>query len=173
MLEEEVSKTRRILLYTNKIIVVDARGASGGLCTLSSEHEVRLEHHIKNKHWILTKCFHLLSNTLCIVINVYMPLNPSEKLKCWRSLQNLKNTRIIEKCILVGDLNIIISSYEKRGGIFGPDPFWSNLEEPIADWDLLDIPPLCGSFTWSNMRAGLGHIAARLDNFLVHNSYIH
>jgi hypothetical protein len=86
------------------MIAVDARGTSRGLCTLWSDQEVRLEHHIKTHHWILTKFFHKQSNTMCTIINVYMPINPSEKLECWRSLANLKNAGIDEQCIVVGNL---------------------------------------------------------------------
>jgi hypothetical protein len=36
----------------------------------------------------------------------------------------------------------------------------------MQDWDLLDIKPSTGKYTWSNKRVGPGHIAARLDRFL-------
>jgi hypothetical protein len=85
----------------------------------------------------------------------------------------MKNAGVDEKCIIVGDLSIIRNRSEKRGGIFGRDPFQTYLEELFANWDLLDIPPQCGTFTWTNMRVGLGHIDARLDQFLVHGSFIH
>jgi hypothetical protein len=62
------------------MIAIDAQGALGGLCTLWSNQEVRLEHHIKTQHWILTKFFHKQSNTMCIIIKVYMPINPSQDL---------------------------------------------------------------------------------------------
>eukprot|EP00253_Pinus_taeda_P015950 PITA_15950 len=42
----------------------------------------------------------------------------------------------------------------------------------MQDWDLLDIKPVTGKFTWSNKRVGLGHIAARLDRFFVQSSFL-
>ena len=40
------------------------------------------------------------------------------------------------------------------------------------DWDLGDIKPSKGKFTWTNKRVGPGHIVARLDRFLVHTSFL-
>ena len=39
-------------------------------------------------------------------------------------------------------------------------------------WDLEDIKPSKGKFTWTNKRVGPGHIVARLDHFLVHTSFL-
>jgi hypothetical protein len=66
---------------------------------------------------------------------------------------NIKNTKFSEDCIVVGDFNVIRNSAEKRGGNFGRDPFREKMEELIEDWDMLDISPQRGKFTWTNMRA--------------------
>ena len=42
----------------------------------------------------------------------------------------------------------------------------------MQDWDLLDIKPISGKFTWTNKRIGPGHIAARLDRFLIQSSFL-
>ena len=42
----------------------------------------------------------------------------------------------------------------------------------MLDWDLEDITPDSGKFTWSNKRIGPGYIAARLDRFLIHSSFL-
>ena len=42
----------------------------------------------------------------------------------------------------------------------------------MLGWDLEDIKPSKGKFTWSNKRVGPGHIAAQLDRFLVHTSFL-
>jgi len=47
------------------------------------------------------------------------------------------------------------------------DPFGERLEDLISQWGLTDIKPKNDIFTWSNKRIGPGHIAARLDRFLV------
>jgi hypothetical protein len=46
------------------------------------------------------------------------------------------------------------------------------VEDLMQDWDLLDIPPENGKYTWSNKRLGLGHIVARLDRCLVQSSFL-
>jgi hypothetical protein len=46
------------------------------------------------------------------------------------------------------------------------------MEDLISLLDLIDIQPSKGKYTWNNKRVGLGHIVARLDQFLVHNSFL-
>jgi hypothetical protein len=75
-------------------------------------------------------------------------------------------------CILAGDFNVIRNNTEKRGGFFGRDPFHEKMEEILVDWDMLDINPQRGRYTWSNMRSGPGHIASRLGSFLIHNNFL-
>jgi hypothetical protein len=42
----------------------------------------------------------------------------------------------------------------------------------MSDWDLEDIKPTKGKYTWTNKRIGPGHIVARLDRFLVQRSFL-
>ena len=42
----------------------------------------------------------------------------------------------------------------------------------MLGWDLEDIKPSLGKFTWTNKRIGPGHIAAHLDRFLVQSSFL-
>jgi hypothetical protein len=60
----------------------------------------------------------------------------------------------------------------KKGGSIASDPFKENIEYLINDWDLLDIKPIKGKYTWTNKRSGHGHIVSRLDRFLVHSSHL-
>lgn len=41
------------------------------------------------------------------------------------------------------------------------------MQDLISDWDLFDIKPTKGHFTWTNRRSGINHIAARLERLLV------
>jgi hypothetical protein len=43
------------------------------------------------------------------------------------------------------------------------------MEDLVSDLDLFDVKPSKGKYTWNNKRTGVGHIAARLDRFLIHN----
>jgi hypothetical protein len=72
----------------------------------------------------------------------------------------------LENIILGGDLNVTLSTEEKRGGSIVRDPAREWVEDLISTWDLMDIKPSRGRYTWTNKRVGPGHIAARLDRFL-------
>ena len=52
------------------------------------------------------------------------------------------------------------------------DPIRETVDEIILEWDLMDIKPSFGKYTWNNKRIGPGHIAARLDRFLVQDSFL-
>ena len=73
---------------------------------------------------------------------------------------------------MAGDLNVTLASSEKKGGSLVRDPSREWVEDIILGWDLLDIKPARGKFTWTNKRVGPGHVAARLDRFLVHSSFL-
>ena len=51
-----------------------------------------------------------------------------------------------------------------------PSKEW--IEDLILEWDLLDMKARKGKFTWTNKRLGPGHIAARMDRFLIQSSFI-
>ena len=55
---------------------------------------------------------------------------------------------------------------EKRGGSMVQDPFQGTLEYLISKWDLIDIKPKRGKYTWIDIRVRLGHVMERLDRFL-------
>jgi hypothetical protein len=52
------------------------------------------------------------------------------------------------------------------------DQFRERMDDLISDLDLFDVPSAKGMYTWNNRRAGPGHIAARLDQFLISNSFL-
>lgn len=56
---------------------------------------------------------------------------------------------------------------EKLGGNFHADPSRELLEIIIQAYNLIDIPPFNGKYTWSNKRTGSHNIKERLDRFLV------
>ena len=69
-------------------------------------------------------------------------------------------------------MNVTLALLEKKGGSPVRDPAREWVEDIIMDWDLEDIKPNKGKFTWTNKRVGPGHIAAWLDRFLVHSSFL-
>ena len=69
-------------------------------------------------------------------------------------------------------MNVTLALWEKKGGSPVRDPVREWVEDIMLDWDLDDIKPTSGKFTWSNKRVGPGHISACLDRFLVHSSFL-
>jgi endonuclease/exonuclease/phosphatase family metal-dependent hydrolase len=78
----------------------------------------------------------------------------------------------LENVIIVGDLNLTFISVEKRGGSIVRDLAREWAEDLMQDWDLLDIKPSTGKFTWSNKRVSPGYIAVRLDRFFVQSFFL-
>jgi hypothetical protein len=97
---------------------------------------------------------------------------PLKKRRCWNLLREYLSSHHLENIILEGDLNVTLSLGEKKGGSIVRDPFREWVEDIILDWELEDIKPSRGNYTWSNKRIGLGHIAARLEIFLVQSSFL-
>ena len=69
--------------------------------------------------------------------------------------------------ILAGHFNLVMRPKEKKGGKNGRDPMLHFVEDLIQHWDLVDINPKRGSYTWYNNQIGTQPIATRLDRFLV------
>ena len=91
----------------------------------------------------------------------------SQKENFWTSLEEQSGDKKLIPCFIACDFNATISAEERRGGFKVRDPFGERMEDLISRWDLTDIKPKNGIYTWSNRRLGPGHIAARLDRFLV------
>jgi exonuclease III len=151
---------------------VSARGASGGINTFWDNSKLDLIEEEESTHWIYSKLLHKESGHLISLFNLYVPVLFSEKRVCWDSLKSFLNLHNPENIIIAGDLNITLSSSEKKGGSPVRDPAREWVEDLIMDWDLEDIKPARGKYTWTNKRMGPGHIAARLDRFLVQSSFL-
>jgi hypothetical protein len=101
-----------------------------------------------------------------------MPNSCKDKLAAWASLSNLRNTMDLSSCIIGGDINTHLSLGKKKGGSKFGDPFSENLVDLMSYWDMQDIKPTKGHYTWNNKRLGLQHIATRLDRFLINNNFL-
>jgi hypothetical protein len=85
----------------------------------------------------------------------------------------LKDSEFFQYWIIIAvDFNVTLSSKEKQGGNIFKDPFNEKIEDLIEEWDLINIKPSKGNFTWSNKRLGLGHIAMHLDRSLIQSDFI-
>ena len=74
--------------------------------------------------------------------------------------------------ILAREKNVILSQDEKRGGSLVRDPIREIVDETILEWDLMDVNPTSGKYTWNNRRIGLGHIASKLNRFLIQDTFL-
>lgn len=151
----------------NSGIAVSARGSSGGLATLWNGELFQLISTHETLHWIYTELTHTSSKLTISLVNLYVPVNYSEKRDCWKSLADFLEQEAPNNIILAGDLNIVLKAKEKRGGTDHKDPMVGVVEEIAQTWDLHDFNPIHGLYTWSNNRSGTEHISARLDRFLV------
>ena len=68
---------------------------------------------------------------------------------CW-SLLREERSNLLGNVILAGDLNVILSQDEKRGGSLVRDPIKEIVDETILEWDLMDVKPSSGKYTWNN-----------------------
>ena len=115
------------------------------------------------------KLLHHKSRHQVSLFNIYALVLLWEKKDCWESLNSFLSTNPHENLVLAGDMNVTLALSEKKGGSPVRDPAREWVEDIMLDWDLEDIKPSKGKFTWTNKRVGPGHIAARLDRFLVHS----
>jgi exonuclease III len=95
-----------------------------------------------------------------------------EKKDCWDTLKEYLLSNDLDNIIIGGDLNVTLATTEKKGGSIVRDPTREWVEDIMSEWELEDVKPTKGNYTWSNKRAGPGHIAARLDRFLVQSSLL-
>jgi exonuclease III len=172
MSQQDSIKVSKNVWRNNQGLAENARGASGGLCTLWNTSKIELISSDSCMHWIYTQLLHKESGHTVSLFNIYVPQHIEEKKNCWKTLLDFLTSNDLENIILGGDLNVTLAQEEKRGGSIVRDPAREWVEDLISAWDLMDIKPLKGLYTWTNKRVGLGHIAARLDRFLVQSSFL-
>ena len=150
----------------------NSRGASGGIATFWDATLYDLEDEERMLHWVFTKLIHKHSGRNVSLFNLYVPVLYSKKKDCWSMLESFLNLQQLENIIVAGNLNVTLAANEKKGGTLVRDPSREWVEDIILGWDLIDIKPVKGKFAWKNKRLGPGHVAARLDRFLVHSSFL-
>lgn len=104
---------------------------------------------------------------IIVIYNIYAPNHFRDKERCWEEIKVSMNAEENTNIMLGGDLNLVLHANEKRGGIFSPDPFRTQLEDITHDQDLVDIIPKNRRYTWSNRRLGTCNIMERLDRIII------
>eukprot|EP00253_Pinus_taeda_P004106 PITA_04106 len=179
LLIQETKLEETSLLHASKTFwrkgigsVASARGASGGIATFWDSSIYDLIHKDSSSHWLLTKLLHKDSGHQVSMFNIYAPVLPSEKKFCWDSILSYLSLNNPENIIIAGDMNVTLAVNEKKGGSPVRDPAREWVEDLMLGWELEDIKPTSGKFTWSNKRVGPNHIVVRLDRFLVQSSFL-
>lgn len=153
-------------------LAVSSWGGSVGLGTLWDSNKFDLIRSTSYIHWIFIEFLQKDTGHKVILFNIYVPALFSERRNCWEQIQDYLTSHLLDNIILARDLNITLSDRGKRGSSKVRDPSREWVEDIISEWDLEDIKPLRGNFTWTNKRLGPGHITARLDRFLVQHSLL-
>ena len=153
-------------------IAISSKGASGGIATFWDATKFDLINEDRSEHWILTILLHRDSGLQVSLFNLYVPNLFPDKRSCWDTLQAALSQHSPKNIIIAGDLNVTLSIEEKKGGSIVRDQAREWVEDIILHWDLMDVKAPSGKFTWSNKRLGPGHIAARLDRFLIHSDFL-
>ena len=113
--------------------MVNARGTCGGLATLWCEEKFHLKTFFATEHWIFTELFHVSSKIYIFLFNLYVPVNYIEKQSCWNSLSYFLEVNSPANLVLVGDLNISLTSNEKKDVLRGRDFMLGMVEELIQN----------------------------------------
>eukprot|EP00253_Pinus_taeda_P001896 PITA_01896 len=111
-------------------------------------------------------------NKQICIYNIYAPNHFRDKEQCWASLKTDIDDEDNSNIILDRDLNLILHSNEKRGGIFTHDRHRRKLEIIMQEHDLVDVVPKNHRFTWNNYRLGKDNIMERLDRIMINISLL-
>ncbi|GMJ10129.1 hypothetical protein HRI_004682100 [Hibiscus trionum] len=145
-----------------------AEGSAGGIiCVWDPDCFVVSETIISKRYIILMGKF-TGSNVVCGLVNLYGPSIDSEKSSFFQELQHVLGRYQVAWC-LGGDFNAIIGPEEKVGFSWN----FAAMEVFrcfIDSVELVNLPLLGGSFTWSNNRDP--PTLVRLDRFLANMSFL-
>ena len=115
----------------NSVKDVSARGSLGGLATFQSEEMFQLVSYFETQHWIYTELFDKLNKTSISLFNLYIHVHFLEKKECWHTLIDFVESNSPTNIIVVGDLNLVFDSKEKRGVIISRDQMLPLVEDLI------------------------------------------
>ena len=120
-MEEEVFLQVSLKFWNKRgKVAISSRGASGGIGTLWDDKKFEAIDIKYSTFWILTQLRQKDTNILVRIFNIYTPNSYAEK-KCWNLLRE-ERSNLHGNVILVGDLNVILSQDEKRGGSLVREP---------------------------------------------------
>ena len=152
--------------------ICESRGASGGIATIWNQSTWTCISNVISQYWIKINLECRVDKKKIFIYNIYAPNHFRDKEQCWTSLKVDIDEETNSNIILGGDLNLILHSNEKRGGIFTHDPYRKKLEIIMQEHDLVDVAPKNRRFTWNNRRLGKDNIVERLDRIMINVSLL-
>ncbi|KAH7839880.1 hypothetical protein Vadar_009914 [Vaccinium darrowii] len=148
---------------------VDPTGLAGGLAVFwksTSNVEVK-----RACSWFIdVQITDVRDNESWRLVNVYFSSKPEIRKAQWEVFLEYKRCLGDSWC-LWGDMNCVLNSEEKKGGL---DPaYWttSKFQDFIDQCNLIDLGFTGYPFTWRNNREGEGYIQERLDRALATQSW--
>lgn len=141
---QKCTRVAKICKY-KELFAVDAKQNAGGFCVFWQD-DIEVSIISSNKNHIHMSIYHAALPTKWLLTCVHGPPYEHEKPIFWSQLENLVNN-INEPCIMIGDLNEIMSSDEKfRGRKFGSTSR-NYLENFVSNTGAIDIGSIGNIFT--------------------------
>ncbi|RZC74160.1 hypothetical protein C5167_049636 [Papaver somniferum] len=160
---DHASQISQQLGFSNSLLV-DSQGFSGGLWLLWNKSEVDLRATSVSR-WGIHAVVIVPGAKPWVLSSVYASNNPKFRQQVWNELQHVSEI----DCPLgvIGDLNVLHSLSDKKGGIL---PTYSDIKElnnVMNVCNLMDKKPGGPRFTWTNKQVRGRNIQERLGHLLV------
>lgn len=151
-------------------VAISSRGASGGLCTLWHSSFYDAVQIRNNQHWIYTELVCKRTGKHFQFLSIYAPTLYREKQYCWQFLFSFQDSIYVESTIIAGDFNLVLAQGEKG---------WKSSQRSVQRESRGSHSGLGSGLhktqegqVHNKYEIGPGHIAARLDRFLVHSGFL-
>jgi exonuclease III len=145
----------------------DSKGTAGGLAILWNPATVILDQGFSTPGTLTAHYRAIGSDKDGLITNAYGPQNNQDKDLFLQNLAYLGSIAELQRWIVGGDFNMILTLEEKRGGKKRLEHDSLKFQELLDQHKLVDIENGNGTFTWTNKRSGHQQIACRLDHFLI------
>ena len=171
---ETLSNNRKMEEVRKKLgfegmVVVEARGRSGGLAMLwkEADHADLLSFSTNHIDMVIKNEEHGLWR----LTGFYGEPIRSQKKKSWDLLRNLARDSNLPGCV-IGDMNNVTAQHEKKGGAEYPRWLVDGFNDTLTDTGLQDIELTGHQYTWEKGRDTEAWIEIRLDRVLVNNLWL-
>uniref|UniRef100_A0A2N9ET81 Reverse transcriptase domain-containing protein n=2 Tax=Fagus sylvatica TaxID=28930 RepID=A0A2N9ET81_FAGSY len=160
---QKINKIRVSLNYVDSFCV-ESSGKAGGLA-LFWKQGVDFEVVYSDVHIIAGLVYSDPPGSSWLLLAIYGPPKRQHRKNFWSFLKDLIGS-YSGPWLIIGDLNSIYSSEDKRGGSLRGSCSTNWFSDFVAETGALDLGFNGPHFTWSNKREGLANVKERLDRAL-------